>query len=379
MGGRKALKRLFVPSRRFSVSLIDTNEVLGLKSCIVKNINASVLRMQGKDSKKFLQDFTSNDISRLDIEPALYTGWLNRKGRYLYDSIVLKGMEQDEFFLICESTTVPNLSRHIKIFNIRSEVKVTDISKEVNVWNYLSTDADALSKVVEMQGKTRGDNDSISLGVIDPRRSKGSDLDRRESLMGTIVICPIDTQPIVPESTPSVELDVLEAYRMWRGIPRDTVELIKEESLILEANFDWIDGVSFSKGCYLGQELTARSHHTGVIRKRLMPVRIIPEGESINEVKSFQRAQPTDHLFPEFFDGTMDIAVEENAAIKSTPLNGSGRAKSAGKLMSIVGNIGIAQVRLKESQQENVILKCDNLSLLPIVPTWWPSDEVWNV
>lgn len=63
-----------------------------------------------------------------------------------------------------------------------------------------------------------------------------------------------------------------EVWRMLNGIPRYNVELIADKSIPLEFNLDWLNGISFDKGCYLGQELIARTHFRGVIRKRLVPV-----------------------------------------------------------------------------------------------------------
>jgi len=73
-----------------------------------------------------------------------------------------------------------------------------------------------------------------------------------------------------------VQSDVYHALRLCYGVPEGVHDIVAEENLPLECNLDWLNGVSFSKGCYVGQELTARTHFQGLIRKRMMPVSLAP-------------------------------------------------------------------------------------------------------
>ena len=113
----------------------------------------------------------------------------------------------------------------------------------------------------------------------------------------------------------------------------------------LEHNLDYMHGVSFHKGCYLGQELTARTHHTGVIRKRILPLKV--EGE---------------------------LTENDNDEVLAV-INQSG--KSVGKIRRVHGGVGIGLMRLKESFSAEKLTV--NGTLVTIEkPTWWPSEKENN-
>lgn len=113
-------------------------------------------------------------------------------------------------------------------------------------------------------------------------------------------------------------------------------------ALPLESNLVYMQGISFSKGCYIGQELTARTHHTGVVRKQLMPVRL---------------SAPVQVL-------------EEGAALQTKS------GKPAGKHRAGVGKLGLSLVRTANAK-EVLTLKSHDDTVVTVeasVPDWWPED-----
>ncbi|CAH1979930.1 unnamed protein product [Acanthoscelides obtectus] len=134
-------------------------------------------------------------------------------------------------------------------------------------------------------------------------------------------------------------------YRYHRynlGIGEGTQDHPPGNSLPLECNCDYLHGISFHKGCYIGQELTARTHHTGVVRKRLMPL-------------CFSKV-PSEY-------------PKEDAIIHET--------KNLGKLRGIEGDVGLGLLRIEQTSKLEQIPVGDGLAKVK-KPHWWPIEAVKN-
>jgi len=147
--------------------------------------------------------------------------------------------------------------------------------------------------------------------------------------------------------SPSKELEELEKqgskvadrdykiHRMLNGIAEGQTEIVGMSALPQESNIDFFGGIDFYKGCYLGQELTIRTHHTGVVRKRILPCQIYDEDHVISE----------DQTMPEFLEDTkVSLPPPESNMSKSSS---KAKGRSTGKWLDGVGNIGLALCRLE--------------------------------
>lgn len=273
-----------------------------------------LIRIEGDGMYDYCQGLMTNDIFRLKTEKSLFTMILNAKGRVLYDCLVYK--VDDHILLECEKDSVSDLMKYLKMYLLRRKLNI-NILDDTSVWALFS------STPMNMEFN------SVSL-FNDPR-------------------LPILGQRIISDKTSGIkneifldELDNKTTYQQWRytnGVAEGS-ELLKGQSFPLEMNCDYLNGISFNKGCYVGQELTARTHHTGVTRKRIMPLVFddTPIGLDLNA----------------------DIYCESDSSAKRPP----------GKLRGLCGKIGIALLRIDEClKAERLIV--GGFTAKTFIPDWW--------
>jgi len=274
----------------------------------------SLIKIEGEGMYDYCQGLMTNDIFRLKSEKSLFTMILNSKGRVLYDCLVYK--VDDHILLECEKDTASDLIKYLRMYLLRRKINI-NILDDTSVWALFS------STPIEMK------LNSASI-FNDPR-------------------LPILGQRIISYKTSGIrseifldELDNKFTYQQWRyknGVAEGS-ELLKGQSFPLEMNCDYLNGISFNKGCYVGQELTARTYHTGVTRKRIMPL-IFDDT-------------------PTGLDLDADIYNESDLDVKRPP----------GKLRGLCGKIGIALLRIDEClKAERLIV--GGFKAKTFIPNWW--------
>lgn len=220
----------------------------------------SLIRLQGEDVKPFLQGLITNDINHLNKgHPAIYTLFLNKQGRILYDAIVYSKFE-NTLFLECNKDSSNELRRHLRMYRLRKKIDIDCLQSEFSPWVVFNSNIDSDIKLSDCDDFLYYKDPRLkNLGfrVILPKTSEAVDLKKL-----------IQTQNI-DETTPNFDYKL---HRIGLGVGEGVTDHIPGKSFPLESNADFLHGVSFQKGCYLGQELTARTYHTGVIRKRLLPL-----------------------------------------------------------------------------------------------------------
>ena len=312
-----------------------TSSSISKSPYIIENLtNRALIRISGKECENYLQGLITNDMRHFEKSSSIFSLFLNNKGRILYDTLIYKNSKSFDSFLIeCDNHIVEEFTKYLKIFRVRKKI---DISKadNLNVWTIFNSNLNS-SKDSTLHINKLKIKDNI-IYCRDPRLAE----------LGFRLLIPKETDPLHIVDQPTIELSKSDSYRLLRyqlGVGEGIDELTPGKALPLESNGDYLHGVSFHKGCYIGQELTARSHHTGVIRKRLMPI-------FVTNLESDLSAKTDD-----------SIEADESK-------------KSVGKLKGFSKNVGLALLRINEALSAKE-LKLSNVQVQTLKPTWWPQES----
>ncbi|CAL8366664.1 unnamed protein product [Boreogadus saida] len=290
----------------------------------------TLLRLEGQDTSSFLQGIITNDTGLL-AEPgqrAVYSHMLNVQGRTLYDIILysLKHATGSSILLECDGAVKDSIMRHLKVYKIRRKVTISPCV-DLSLWAVLP----------------RLKNSEVP-DILSPEKAPICVTDPRTEAMGWRLVLDNDVDPqTIIASCQQGDIEEYHRHRYSIGLPEGVKDLPPEVALPLESNLVYMDGISFSKGCYIGQELTARTHHTGVVRKRLMPVRL---------------------------SSALAPGVAEGASLQTQA------GKAAGKHRAGLGELGLSLIRLAHAKEVLSLKSSDgsSVNLEASVPEWWPQD-----
>ncbi len=221
----------------------------------------SLLEIQGADRKKFLQSLITNDINKLAADSLIYSALLNPQGRFLYDFFIFE--IDDKIYIDCHEARAQEIFKKLSFYKLRSSVEIKIVSDFKVAQIILGNNAE-LTK-----------NDHV---YQDPRHKE----------MGFRIYCKdlehfaAQNQLMIAASQNNYHLK-----RILLKIAEGQYDLIYDKSFILEYDFDNLNAIDYKKGCYVGQEVTARTHYRGQIRKKLFHIQIdsldkIDKGTEIN-------------------------------------------------------------------------------------------------
>lgn len=218
-----------------------------------------IIELSGVDCRSFLQDLVSNDVDRLSPTQAIYAALLTPQGKYLFDFFLVE--HEDKILLELDASRVEQLAKRLEMYKLRADVTIEPLPR---TW----TVAALLSVPESLDADRAGACTSLFGGEIfvDPRSAK----------LGARVIIPADQWPaaVVALQLKEAPFATYEKRRLGVGVPDSKHDLEPDKTLLLEARFDEWNGLDFDKGCYVGQEVTARSKHRGSVRRRFYPVRL---------------------------------------------------------------------------------------------------------
>jgi hypothetical protein len=213
----------------------------------------SVIAVGGADRVEFLQGLISNDTTKVAPGRAVWAALLTPQGRFLNDMFVADGGD-DTLLLETERERAPALAKKFSLYKLRSKVTVEDRSAAFEVAVVFGTGAE---RALEIDG---------AISFVDPRLAE----------LGVRVLAPAGTVAALlsARGIAAAPLDDYDALRLSLGVPDGSRDLPVEKALLLESGFDELNGVDWKKGCYMGQELTARTKYRALVRKRLFPVSV---------------------------------------------------------------------------------------------------------
>jgi folate-binding protein YgfZ len=221
-----------------------------------------VLEVSGADRRDFLQGLVSNDVVKATADRALYAALLTAQGKYLHDFFIVAIGEP--LYLDGEAARLADLQRRLGLYKLRAKVSLAAASDRYIVAAAFGDDAlDGLGLPAE-----RGAAAAFAGGVayVDPRLAE----------LGARLLLPRATgaTPLIERGFRAGDVAAYDRLRLSLGVPDGSRDLVLDKSILLESGFDELNGVDWQKGCYVGQELTARTKYRGLIKKRLMPVAI---------------------------------------------------------------------------------------------------------
>lgn len=211
-----------------------------------------LIMVEGDEARSFLQGLITNDINSLKEGIILYSCLLTPQGKFLHDAFIHQG-PQNSIWLDCEGgTRAQDLYNRLLKYRLRQNVKIS-IEENHPVYAIIGESA---------------------LGLPDPRHKQ----------LGTRSF-------EKPQNLPEQEFETWDRLRISLCIPDGSRDLTPEKSTLAEANMDKLNAINYEKGCYVGQELTARMHYRSLGKKHL------------------QCINPQDHPNAEIRSGYADIAL----------------------------------------------------------------------
>lgn len=220
-----------------------------------------VLAVSGPDRCSFLQGLVSNDVEKVAADRAVYAALLTAQGKYLHDFIMIE--HGGTIWLDAEAARLADLKRRLSLYRLRAKVAL-EARPELAVAAIFGDGALGALGFPDEPGTARAQGDGTML--VDPRLAA----------LGARAILPRDKtrETLAERGLAEKDFAVYDRHRLALGVPDGSRDLVLEKSILLEAGFEELHGVDWQKGCYIGQELTARTKYRGLIKKRLFPVRI---------------------------------------------------------------------------------------------------------
>jgi len=224
-------------------------------------LDRGLVSVTGADRRTFLQGLISQDVDRVSATHAAYGAFLTPQGKYLHDFCLAE--IDDRLILDGEQGRADELISRMRRFKLRAKVDLAP-ADDLAVFALFGPNATAALDLAEEPGTARRLGDGIAF--VDPR----------SAALGCRLILPAADAAAELAKLP-IEEGAFEDYdtlRIRLAIPDGVRDMDVDKSILLECNFDSLNGIDWDKGCYIGQEVTARTKYRGLIKRQLVPVSV---------------------------------------------------------------------------------------------------------
>ena len=234
----------------------------------------AILYINGSDAKDFLQNLISNDINKVTDNSSCFASLFTPQGKFLYEFMVVK--HKLGYFIDCEKSQSEEIFKQLNLYKIRSKVEILNLSNEFVVASF------GYEKYLSIEGA------KDILGFTFKYREDPIFLDPRNKHLGARLIINLEKLYLSLKKL-DLKNDKIENYHTHShklGIVPKDLNKLKNKLFGIECNFEELNGIDFKKGCYVGQENTARIKLKNKLSKRLLPIEII-DGELIENESVF--------------------------------------------------------------------------------------------
>ncbi|KAI9505167.1 hypothetical protein BX070DRAFT_177213, partial [Coemansia spiralis] len=314
----------------------------------------AVIEVSGQDASEFLQGIQCNHMPAIDQGGGgMLTAFLAPQGRMVADAFVYPknagvNFPHPVFLVEVDAQAKERVLKVMRFYKLRAKIEVRDATAEYDVWSVWGPGSMGLVAAADVWF-----------------------LDERAPGMGLRLVVGKTARLQLPAGFEQTDERQYTLRRILKGVPEGIDDFVPDVSVPLECNLDYMHGVHFSKGCYVGQELTIRTHHRGVVRKRIVPVVYgsAAGGDGLAIDRGFSQAPAPQ---------TDIIRVAVPGELQRT------RRVPPGRTGSGVFNAGLALMRLEHVEQsvgraadggvwfETIGADGLRLRVWPWSPSWWP-------
>ena len=220
-----------------------------------------IIYISGEDAKEFLQNIITNDINKVSDDSSCFASLLTPQGKYLFDFIIIR--HKQGYFLDCEKNQVDQLIDRLNIYKLNSKIEILNLSNEFEVAVISKEKFLTLENAKDIGGNTvKYNGDPVTL---DPRSKN----------LGGRLIANLEKLNLSLKSLGLKSEDPKKYYTLSHklGIPQINTDKLQDKVFGLECNFEELNGIDFKKGCYVGQENTARMKLKNKLRRKLLPLK----------------------------------------------------------------------------------------------------------
>ncbi len=253
----------------------------------------AIIYVNGKDDKDFLQNLISNDISKVSDNSSCFASLLTPQGKFLYEFIIVK--HKKGYFIDCEKSQVESLLKQLNTYKIRSKVEILNLSNEFVVASF------SYEKFLSIEGS------QDILGYTFKYREDPIVLDPRNKNLGARLIINLEKLYLSLKKLDLKNADIKNYYDQCYklGIVPKNFNQLQNKLFGIECNYEELNGIDFKKGCYVGQENTARIKLKNKLSKKLFPIKLI-KGKLIKDEKIYNDKKEIGKIL---IDGKYSFAI----------------------------------------------------------------------